>query len=608
MSQHASRVVARRISGRPHRLASVIVARGAAGVIGQRASGAIRRRASRADGRRVTGLAKRCVPGVLPGVLMLVTALISITGPGFSWDEVATADIARRTPAEIWALMWHIDAVLGPYYLAMHAWTALAGASETAMRLPQVIAMALAAGITGELGRRLFTPLTGLTAGLILVIMPNSFRYAAEARPYACSVLFSVLALLLLHGTLRRPAWWRWALYALSVLLLGLTHIVGVSVLGAHALIVTRRARPLLRPWAVSAALVLMLLVPLALLGSGQQSGQVAWIKPLSPAVLRRTPADLIGSAAAAWLLIGLALPAVARLPPVRAGRHPLPGTARHPLPGTVRPAPAGLGALCVVPMAALAAYSLLVGPLWVPRYLLIVLPPLALLAAAGIVRGPFPARTPHQREPGSPTASPDHGTPGADACRRTAGPGADARRRTAAPRAAGRAVPWARVRAWAQVSVALVVLAGVAWPGQREQRADLAKKGSDYRALTRMIQDRDSAGDAILYQDGNRALRAGVDFYYRGDPGRPVDVLLRRTAGQVAALTADEFPEVADRLDRVDRVWLVVASTGPEDPLIHKPRVAPVLRAEFRRAGLFTVHGATIAFYQRSPRRRTPR
>ncbi|MFI5841875.1 glycosyltransferase family 39 protein [Catenuloplanes sp. NPDC051500] len=483
-------------------------------------------------------LVRRCAPSLVPGVLLLVTALISITGPGFSWDEVATADIAGRTPPEIWRLMRHIDAVLGPYYLAMHAWTALAGTSETALRLPQVIAMALAAALTGELGRRLFSPLTGLTAGLILVVIPNSFRYAAEARPYAFSVLFSALSLLLLHTALRRPRWWRWALYGLSVLLLGLSHLVGVSILAAHALIVLRRDRRLLRAWAPAAAIVVALLAPLASLGAGQQSGQVAWIRPLSVAVLRRSPAELIGSSAVAWLLIVLVVLVVARF------------------------ALLDLVALCVVPMAALAGYSLLVGPLWVPRYLLVVLPPMALLAAAAIVPGARPPVASEQQWPA--------------------------------------AASWTRARPLAQVALVLVVFVAAAWPGQREQRADLAKNGSDYRALTRLIQERDQAGDVILYQDGNRALRAGVDFYYRGDPGRPVDLLLRRTAGQVAGLIADEYPDVAGRLDGVERVWLVVASTGAEDPLVHKPRVAPVLRAGFRRAGLFRVHGATVAFYRR--------
>ncbi|MDP9795525.1 mannosyltransferase [Catenuloplanes nepalensis] len=499
--------------------------------------------------------ARLLAPAVVPAVLLLVTALISITGPGFSWDEVATADIARRTPSEIWALMRHVDGVLGPYYLLMHAWTGLAGMSEAALRLPQVIAMALAAGLTGELGRRLFTPLTGLTAGLLLALMPNSFRYAAEARPYAFSVLFSALSLLLLHVALRRPVWWRWAVYGVSVLLLGLSHIVGASVLAAHAVIVFRRGRGLITAWALTASVTSLLLAPLVLLGTGQQAHQVSWIKPLSMAILRRSPAEIIGSASAAWLLIGLVLALAWRSRFVE------------------------LCALCAAPMIALASYSLLIGPLWVPRYLLVVLPPLALLAAAIVCTAPAPPSAP-------PSATPT-ATPSATPLSRAGSP----------PRSGDRG---SRCRAWPPVVVTLVVLFAVAWPEHRQQRGDLAKNGADYRALTRLIAARDRPGDAILYQDDNRALRAGVDFYYLGDPARPADVLLARSAGQAGRLTAVEHTDVPAHLAGVTRVWFVVSSTGPGDPLIHKPHAAPVLRTDFRRAGLFTVHGATVAFYQR--------
>ncbi|MDR7326513.1 MULTISPECIES: glycosyltransferase family 39 protein [Catenuloplanes] len=510
-------------------------------------------------------------------MVLLVTASVSITGPGFSWDEVATADIARRTPAEIWALMRHVDGVLGPYYLLMHVWTGLAGTSETVLRLPQVVAMALAAGLTGELGRRLFTPLTGLTAGLLLVIMPNSYRYAAEARPYAFSVLFSALSLLLLHLALRRPDRWRWIPYGASVAFLGLSHIVGVSVLAAHAVIVLRRDRRLLRGWALTATVVLVLLAPLVVLGAGQQAGQVAWIKPLSAAILRRSPAEIVGSAAAAWLLIGLVLAFTWRSRYIE------------------------LVALCAAPMLALASYSLLVGPLWVPRYLLVVLPPLALLAAA-IVCAPHPSPPPPSSP--SPSAAPPRSPAAASAPSPSSPAPSAAPPPSLAPpvpsRSARLGTRWPRGRAWLPVAVTLAVLFAAAWPEHRQQRGALAKNGADYRALTRMIAARDRPGDAIIYQDNNRALRAGVDFYYRGDPDRPADVLLARTAGQAGRLTAVEHPDVATHLRDVPRVWFVVAATGPEDPLIHKPRAALALRTGFRRTDLFTVHGATVALYRR--------
>ena len=43
----------------------------------------------------------------------------------------------------------------GLYYLLIHAVIAIGGTTETALRLPSLIAMALAAGVTALLGQRL---------------------------------------------------------------------------------------------------------------------------------------------------------------------------------------------------------------------------------------------------------------------------------------------------------------------------------------------------------------------------------------------------------------------------------------------------------------------
>ncbi|MEV6848091.1 hypothetical protein AB0M88_32235, partial [Actinoplanes sp. NPDC051411] len=98
---------------------------------------------------------RRWLPVAGPGLLMLVLGLIGSTRSVLSWDEIATADAARRSVPQIWNLAHHIDAVFSPYYLAMHGWTALFGDSVLSLRLPSILAMAGAAALTGELGRRL---------------------------------------------------------------------------------------------------------------------------------------------------------------------------------------------------------------------------------------------------------------------------------------------------------------------------------------------------------------------------------------------------------------------------------------------------------------------
>ena len=112
-----------------------------------------------------------------------------------------------------------------------------------ALRLPSVLAMAGAAGLTAVLGRRLFGAPAGLLAGLLFAVLPGTSRYAQEARPYALVTLFAVLAMVLLVRALDRPGRLRGSFYAAAVAGLGLAHLLALSLLAAHAVVVlTTRA------------------------------------------------------------------------------------------------------------------------------------------------------------------------------------------------------------------------------------------------------------------------------------------------------------------------------------------------------------------------------
>jgi mannosyltransferase len=94
--------------------------------------------------------------------------------------------------AQIFALLGHVDAVNGAYYLGLHPVIVFLGSSPTVIRAPSVLAMAAAAGFTAALSRRLAASgglpapaLTGLLAGLLLVAAPQATMYAQDARPYA---------------------------------------------------------------------------------------------------------------------------------------------------------------------------------------------------------------------------------------------------------------------------------------------------------------------------------------------------------------------------------------------------------------------------------------
>jgi mannosyltransferase len=473
----------------------------------------------------------RLVPSVVPGTVMLGAGLAGADRPVLSWDEVTTADVAQRSVAEIWHMLHTVDAVFGLYYFFTHAWTRVAGVTELDLRLPSIIAMAAAVAAAGELGRRLFDPAVGTVTGLFLCVLPNTSRYAAEARPYALACLLSVLALLALTGALDRARPLRWAGYGLTVLVLGLVHLVALCTLGAHAAMVLIRLRRdrcwrVVAVWGAVLAVVLALLAPVALLGARQQQTQLAWVDPLTTAALAAAPGDIVGSPRTAWLLIGLAL-----VVPWRRAASTVP-----------------VVLLAVAPVTVLVAASLLLTPMWVPRYLLVVLVPLAMLAAVTVVRQ---AR--------------------ADDLRR---------------------VPVLRV------VVVLVVLAATAYPAQHGVRGPTAKNGPDYRSIAAIVEQHQRPGDAMVFEVRSRAMRAGVEYYLRRHPVFPRDVLQSRPAAAAGRLMADEYPDPAARLAGVRRVWLLVS--GPrKDPATGYPALRPVLRERYDRIGTWQVNRATVALYR---------
>jgi mannosyltransferase len=484
----------------------------------------------RRDQRPARARLVRLIPSLVPGILMVGIGLAGAGRPVLSWDEATTADVARRSVGEIWRLLQHVDAVFGPYYLFMHYWTRLAGTSEVDLRLPSIVAMAAAVAVTGELGRRLFTPAVGMLAGLLLCVLPNSSRYAAEARPYALTCLLSAVAILLLLSGLERGRAWRWIAYAGAVILLGLSHLVALTTLAAHAAMVLddrRRRGPSRRPtrWLLVMAIAAVALFPIAWIGHQQQDVQLAWIDPLTLGGLYRGPGAIVGSVPTAWLLIGLAL--FARWRP--AGRLVV------------------VAVWALAPLVVVAAASVLVSPLWVARYLLVVLAPAAILAALAVGGQPVARLRP--------------------------------------------------IRALWPAGV-LALVAATAYPDQLAVRGATAKNGADYRSIARIVDDRQRPGDAVVYETGSRALRAGTGYYLRRKPMSPRDVLLRRTAAEAARIRAEEHPDAAAHLAGVDRVWLIVDGERA-DPTTETPALRSLLHTRYERIGIWRPNRATVALYR---------
>lgn len=441
-------------------------------------------------------------------------------------DELATWSAATRPLGDLIRLAGTIDAVTAPYYLAMHGWIGVFGDSPPALRLPSALCMAGAAALVTHLGARLLGVRAGLLAGLLFAVLPSTSRYGQEARPYAGVALLAVLATVLLLRALAGQTRRRWAGYAAALVGLGLANLFAVSLVAGHAVAVLLHRRATagaagLAGWLGAVAGAALVLAPLAVLGRGQQGRQLDWVDRPDLGDLVGLPGSVTQAMTVGGVLFGLAAVGLAS-----SGRR---GVA--------------LGLTVLLPAALLFIGGQLT-PLWVPRYLLFVLPFAALLAAAAL-----------------------------------------------AP---------LRLAAGLAIVLATGLLGGPEQVAIRRTHETPRSAEVDYPAAVRVIAAHQQPGDGIVYspRSGWAFLDLAVAYHLRGD--RPRDVLLRQDPITRADLWASECAEPARCLAPVDRVWLLIWGERSE-PLDQLPAAkAEPLRTQFRLDRRWTVPGLTVALLTR--------
>lgn len=144
-------------------------------------------------------------------VIILIAFLLrflSLGGKAFSYDEAATALMARATPWEIILFHWQAAFEHPPVWqLFMHAWSLAAGQSEFSLRFISALAGVLHVPLVWLLARRVGQPkgendperrLLPLLAALLVAVAPVLVMYSQEARMYTLVVLCALTSLLLL--------------------------------------------------------------------------------------------------------------------------------------------------------------------------------------------------------------------------------------------------------------------------------------------------------------------------------------------------------------------------------------------------------------------------
>ncbi len=499
----------------------------------------------------------------LPTIVFAVaSALVSLGSWNVSiWtDEAVTISAGSRSLSQLWALIQHIDAVHGIYYAFMSVWIDVFGISEFWLRLPS--ALAFGGTIVGVLvlTRRIATPTTAVVAAVICATLPRMAWGAVEARPFVFSALAAVWASWALLRATQRPRASAWILFgalsAVAVLIniyLALVVIAhGVTVLIAH-----RRQRRVWLGYLISAASAAFTVTPLLLLVRSQQAqlGGTGDRNPLS--ILRKILINQVflgetPSADALPAVFGMGWQGAAIVAAVIGIALVLLGMTRPGVVGDDKRAMLTLALpWLILPTLVIAAYAVVVSPVYQPRYFTFTAPAAAILLALGF---------------------------------------RSLRRR------------------WIAVS-AIVVYACAVLIVIASQRTPFAKAGSDWAMAADVISQQASPGDAVYFAPRydpatTRSITLTARRIAQAYPDDFInlhDLTLIQTGAETGSLDGFSAPlddRVAELAD-YDTVWMLYGNHFPSS--VTEPDGALLEAAGFTPMVRWSGPGSTIVEYQRA-------
>jgi mannosyltransferase len=261
---------------------------------------------------------------------------------------------------------------MGLYYVLLYFWEQLFGSGEIAIRSLSVLIGGLSVPVMVLLGTRLFGRPAGLLSGLLLALSPFLVHYEQTARAYSLLVLLVLLSSYFFVRELERPSLPTRVGYVLASALSFYAHYFAAFFLLMQflTLLAVKRRAALTREWLVALGAIVLLCIPEVVFATRRPG--VDWVPVPSFSDLIDVPTAIAGGR---FLLVALLILACYGLFCAIDDR---------------RVWRAGfVAAWFLLPVLLVFAVSKLGRPLFISNYLIIVLPALLLLAAAGLVRLP---------------------------------------------------------------------------------------------------------------------------------------------------------------------------------------------------------------------------
>jgi mannosyltransferase len=201
-------------------------------------------------------------------MILIVAAFLRIYHLDFEslWiDEVTSASFANEEDSWGIIIRSQTDPNFPTYYLILHYWAMLFGASEFSLRFPSALAGVLAVLAMYKVGRLLFGYGTGLVAALILAFSPFHIFYSQETRVYELMALFGLLSFYFFLKVLRERTLTSQVGYVLCTSVLMYSHVYGLFTLLAqnlYVLLAKSRDHHWLGRWAVLQTFLFALYMP----------------------------------------------------------------------------------------------------------------------------------------------------------------------------------------------------------------------------------------------------------------------------------------------------------------------------------------------------------
>jgi mannosyltransferase len=298
-------------------------------------------------------------------------------------DEGFSVHFAHTPWTRFWRVAWSREANMLLYYLLLRPWAHFA-VTEFQLRLLSVIFGLAGVVMIYVLGRELFSRATGLIAAALLAVHAFHVYYSQEARSYPLTIFLLLLSAWLLARLVRQPESRRNHIgYAVAAALAFYAHIFALLVIVSHWIafwLWSARAKkqegseePASRFLFPAIRLFVWLAFPLLIFAIFKNKGQLDWIPPLTPTVFMQGLFAITGKGGASLLVLYLVLASIgaacALCSPERARRF----------------ATLLMISWALFPIAVFMLYSLH-KPLFLDRYLVLVVPAFVLLAAEGIM------------------------------------------------------------------------------------------------------------------------------------------------------------------------------------------------------------------------------